>query len=254
MEQAGKSLVVVGAGGNIGSHLVGHLARLSELAPITLIDRDVYEERNLRSQDIAASDVPKSKAAVQAKRLRRICPSLEVVPIPDDVRDVPLGLLRADAILACLDTRTARLGVPWVDAGVAPDGLLARVNVYVPATDAPCLECAWDDRDYQALEQAYPCANAEAGEAPTDAPSSVGALAASLQAIECRKLLMGQKELAAIGRQALLDAERHKHYLTEFRRNPRCRFDHAVCQIEKLDSMAGVATVGGMLRRIRGAK
>lgn len=60
----GKHVVVVGAGGNIGSHLVPSLARLTAVACITLIDRDIYEEANLRSQNITARDLDKAKATV----------------------------------------------------------------------------------------------------------------------------------------------------------------------------------------------
>jgi molybdopterin/thiamine biosynthesis adenylyltransferase len=238
-----KSVAVVGAGGNIGSHLLPHLGRMSGLGRATLIDRDLYEEKNLLSQDITPQDVGKPKAVVQARRLRRINPDVRVYTVQDSVQNVPLGQLRADVILACLDSRSARqyvnqaawrLGVPWIDLGVQGEGLLARVNVYVPGPDAPCLECAWDERDYEALEQTYPCRGKTGEPVPTNAPSSLGALAASLQAIECQKLLTGQGERVAIGRQVLIDASYHKHYVTTFRRNPRCRFDHEVWSIEKV--------------------
>src|SRR5439155_23871873 len=131
--------------------------------------------------------------AVQARRLRRINPALAVTEIFAAVENVALGLLRGAVLLACLDSRAARrsvntavwrLGMPWIDAGVLADGLLARVNVYLPGPDQPCLECAWEERDYEALEQEYPCAGQ--GVAPaTNAPSALGALAASLQALEC---------------------------------------------------------------------
>jgi molybdopterin/thiamine biosynthesis adenylyltransferase len=244
----GKKIVVVGAGGNIGSHLVPHTARMSNVDRVTLIDRDVYEAKNLTSQDIARADIGKRKAEVQARRLRRINPELQVESIFNAVERVPLGKLRADVILACLDSRIARqhvsqyawrLGVPLIDAGVEPTSLLARINVYVPGADRPCLECAWDDRDYDALEQTYPCAGVASHVAATNAPSSLGALAASLQAIECEKLLRGEFENVAVSKQVLIDAANHKHYVTAFRRNPNCRFaEHAIWNITKLHSSA----------------
>lgn len=244
LETSGKSVVVVGAGGNIGSHLVTHLARMPEVSGVTLIDKDVYESSNLETQDITARDLGKRKAVVQARRLRRINPRVRVDAIPDAVERVPLGKLRADVILACLDSRIARqhvnqfawrLGVPFIDAGVEAGGLLARVNVYAPGLDNPCLECAWDDRDYEALEQTYPCVGFVLEVAATNAPSSLGALAASLQAIECRKLLSGQTDDCAVSKQVLIDASHHKHYVTSYRRNPNCRFaGHEVWHIERL--------------------
>ena len=80
-------------------------------------------------------------------------------------------------ILAALDSRQARqvvnqaawrLGVPWIDTGVnAAQGLLARVGVFVPGPDGPCLECGWSARTYDLIEQAHPCHD-ERIEAATD--------------------------------------------------------------------------------------
>jgi hypothetical protein len=170
--------------------------------------------------------------------LKSINPSLEIQFFADAVERIPLGAMRGDVILACLDSRIARqsvnqfawrLGIPLIDAGVHADGLLARINLYAPGADAACLECAWDERDYSLLEQAYPCQPQKA--APTNAPSSLGAMAASLQAIECRKVLAG--DVSFSNHQALINAPHHNHYLTRFGRNPRCRFDHRVWRIEK---------------------
>src|SRR5712692_6109386 len=101
----GKSVVVVGAGGNIGSHLVSHVARMPSVVRITLIDKDTYEPANVRGQDITPHEIGKLKAVVQAKRLSRINSRLNVEAIADAVERVPLGKLRADVILACLDSR-----------------------------------------------------------------------------------------------------------------------------------------------------
>ena len=246
--ESGRSrVVVVGAGGNIGSHLVPHIGRQREVTHVTLIDPDRYEASNLASQDIDMRDVGRPKVAVQARRLRRIRPELAVHAIPEDVATVPLGYVRGDVILACLDSRRARqyvneaawrLDVPWIDAGVQGDGLLARVGAYVPGTEAPCLECAWDDRDYEVLEQQYPCqpTSATSPAHPTHAASSLGALAAATQALELQKLLAGHWECALVGRQLVVDAAHHKYYVTKLRRNPRCRFDHATWRIEPIKS------------------
>jgi molybdopterin/thiamine biosynthesis adenylyltransferase len=238
---ADKVVIVVGAGGNIGSHCVPHLGRIPQVSRVVLIDPDVYEARNKWSQDITARAAGRQKVEVQARRLRRINPALQVIAVADAVQDVPLAWLRGDVILACLDSREARravnqaafrLGVPWIDAGVEPDGLLARVQVYVPALDGgPCLECGWDGQDYELLEQRYACGNEANAPAPTNAFSSLGALAASLQAIECHKLLDGRFDTLAAGRQILVDAAHHNHYVTRLTRNPECRFDHEVWSI-----------------------
>jgi adenylyltransferase/sulfurtransferase len=250
------SVDVVGCG-LIGSHLVPHLGRVPNVHRVTLVDPDVYDENNLRSQDITPRDVGKPKAAVQARRLRRVNPALEVMAVADAVENVPLGRLRANVILACLDSRAARrhvnriawrLGVPWIDSAIQGEDLLARVNVYVPQAHQPCLECAWDERDYQALEQTYPCNGGSAAPQPTNAPSSLGALAASLLALECEKVLAGRWEWAAAGRQVLINALGHKHYVTRFGHNPACRFDHTVWRIEAIDEPPDKLTVAGVLK------
>jgi molybdopterin/thiamine biosynthesis adenylyltransferase/ribosomal protein S27E len=248
-------VIVVGAGGNIGSHLVRHLGRMPAIGRILLVDPDRYELSNLFGQDIEPRDCGRHKVAVQAAALRRINPALKVETAAARVETLPLGALRGDVILACLDSRASRqsvneaawrLRVPWIDAGVEGGGLLARVNVYVPGKDAPCLECAWDERDYAALEQTYPCSSGPSAPA-TGAPSGLGALAASLQAIECGKLLAGGPGRVAAGRQVLLDAAWHKHYVTEFRRNPSCRFDHGAWSIRRLECDPARVTLAGLL-------
>ena len=248
----GTSAVLIGLG-NIGGFAAGLFARLRGLECLTLVDRDTYDESNLFAQDITAADVGKPKAVVQAERLRRIIPALRVEAVVDDIEHVPLGLLRADVLVACLDSRRARqsvnqiawrLGVPWVDAGVRAESLLARVNVYAPAAGQPCMECAWDRRDYELVEQVYPCNGDAPASAATNAPASLGALAAALQVLECQKLLAGETESAAVGRQILLDAASHRHFVTSYRRNPSCRFDHATWQIEMLDRQPHQLTVG----------
>src|SRR5688500_13799194 len=142
----GKRVIVAGAG-NTGSHVLGHLARDPLVGEIVVVDFDSYSKSNLVSQAIERHDVGRPKAVVQAERLSRIRgpghrgDRLKAVPLVARLEDVPLGLMRADVILGCLDSRLARrelnrvawrLGVPWVDCGVQADGILARVNAYFP--------------------------------------------------------------------------------------------------------------------------
>ena len=248
--ESGKHVVVVGVGA-IGSHVVAHLARTPAVARVTLVDPDVYDASNLRGQNIGASDVGRKKVHVQARRLRSINPGLSVATWDEAVESMPRGRLRADVILACLDSRRARqsvnelafaLGVAWIDAGVSSEAHLARVDVYRPGRRNPCLECAWDARDYAALEQRYPCLRGLAGgdePAPTNASSSLGALAASLQMIECEKLISKSPLAADGGTQVLIDVGRHKHYVTRFRRNPHCLLpSHESVTVELLSTTA----------------
>ena len=254
-----KHVVVLGAGGNIGSHLVALLARLAVVERLTLVDGDRYTERNRETQAIRASDVGKAKATAVARIARSINPMLQVLAIVDWLENVPLGIFRSDLIAACLDSKESRqqaneiawrLGVPWIDAGVEASQMLARVNVYVPGKDQPCLECAWSERDYAELATVHACDGGAAAAPPTNAPACLGALAAALQGIECQKVLAGQTEAALIGRQVLLDARTHRHFITTFRRNSNCRFDHGLWQIERLRKDPRKLSVGTMLRLI----
>jgi len=237
---ADRSVVVVGAG-NIGSHVLPLIGRMAEVGFITIVDNDVYEPKNLASQHINEGDFGKSKAHAQAQRLRGLNAHLRTWAIAESVENAPPGNLRGDVILGCLDSRESRrvvhqvawlLGVPFIDAGVEPDGLLARINVYRPGPDSPCMECAWDHGDYESLEQRHPCAGERETPAPTNAPASLGALAAALQAIECQKILAGDWARVAVGRQVLVDAATHRHFVTSFRRNPHCRFKHLTIEVE----------------------
>jgi ThiF family len=177
------------------------------------------------------------------------------------VEDVPLGLLRANLLLAGLDSRAARqtmneiawrLEIPWIDAGVLESGKLARVNVYVPEAGAACLECSWDAGDYAALEAEYPC-GAVTADSPSDTSPALGALAGSLSAIELQKILSGDEAHAAIGRQVTVDARTHRMITTSFRRNPDCQFDHMSwsttplrCSLQRLTVGEALALTGTM--------
>jgi molybdopterin/thiamine biosynthesis adenylyltransferase len=248
-------IVVVGAG-NIGSHVIGHLGRILADGQVTIIDPDIYEERNLTGQEIRRCDIGKPKALVQAQRVRAVNRSLIVRALRMRVQDVPLARLRGDTILACLDSRAARqyvnqcawrLGVPWIDSGVNAAAMLVRVNVYVPSFDAPCLECGWSDRDYALLAQVLPCMQGRSQAPPTNAPAHLGALAAGFQAIELSKLLRGETDSLLAGRELMVESVHHQLYLSAMRRNPSCRFDHAVWAIQPLGRPAGGLTVSGAL-------
>lgn len=257
--EAGRTVVIVGAGGNIGSHLVPHIARMAGVERLVLVDPDAYEARNLASQAIGPDDVGRPKVRVQARRARRIAPALAVVPLAERVEDLPLGWLRADLILGCLDSRAARqtlnraawrLGIPWIDGGLLADGLLARIDVYRPSPEAACLECAWDEADYAALEQAYPCDPAAAAAPPTAGPSGLGGLVAALQALECLKLL-DERPGRTTG-QLVLDAAHHRLLCTVHRRNPACRLaEHVPWRIERLSTGPRGTTLHSLLRRVR---
>ncbi|MFQ5352927.1 MAG: ThiF family adenylyltransferase, partial [Candidatus Binatia bacterium] len=89
----GATVVVVGLG-NVGSQLAPLAARMPGVGRVVLIDHDSYERKNLRAQAIRAADIGRTKALVQADRLREINPALNLVAIVDRFETVPLGFLR----------------------------------------------------------------------------------------------------------------------------------------------------------------
>ncbi len=253
-----RHVVLVGAG-NIGSHLAPHLARMPGVDRITVVDRDVYETANLAGQDILPGDVGRSKATVQARRIRRIDPGVSARGVHVAVEDVPLGLLRGDLIVAGLDSRPARmtvnriawrLGVPWIDAGVDGALGLVRVNTYLPGGDRPCLECGWSEDDYRDLDRVAPCNDPRNRTAPTGASSGLGALAASVQALEAIKLLSGERAGAA-GRQILIDAAHLNYHVTAFRHRAGCRLgDHEPWRIDRVRLDPGATRLGDLVEMV----
>ena len=256
-----KAVCLIGLG-NIGSPLASLLARLTDLVDkIILVDGDSYDRSNLSSQEIENLDVGKPKTIATADRLRQINPRLEAVPLQGRVEWLPRAMLRADVILAALDSLRARtfvneiatrLAVPWVDTGVEPDGRLVRVTVYRPDCDGPCMECGLTDAHYDTMDHALPCvggsSDARAGEAPsTRAPAYLGALASSLAAAECERLLAGDIDESLAGRELVVSARYHTHFVTNLSRNPFCRFDHSTWSPEKLAARPHDISVGQVL-------
>ena len=258
---AGAHIVLIGAG-NIGSAVAGELARMPGVARVTVVDPDAYEEKNLASQQITRRDVGKAKAIVQARRIARIAPWIRTRAIVDRVENVPPALLRCDAMAACLDSKAGRrdvnalawhLGVAWIDSGVNAAGLLARINVYVPAPGAVCHECAWDDRAYETLGVRFRCGG-QAAAAPTNSSAWLGSLAASVQAAELAKLLAGDTEHLAAGKSIVISARYHTLEVTRLSPRPdTCRFDHEIWQTEILNRRPGEVTFGQVLERAGGA-
>jgi adenylyltransferase/sulfurtransferase len=257
-QRVGQSVAVIGLG-NIGLFTAQLVARMPEVSRVVLVDKDVTAWKNRIGQDFTAreSRAAAPKVFLARRRLHAIRPDLDIVALHGAVEDVPRGLLQTDLLLACLDSKRARmavneiawrLGVPWLDAGVQADGLLARLNVYVPGPDVPCLECAWDDRSYAQVEQVVPCQGAAPVVPPTNAPACLGSLAASLQALTAGHVLTGQLDRLATGRQMVLDARARRCYDAALRHNPACRFDHQTWAITPLRASARELTVAEALR------
>jgi molybdopterin/thiamine biosynthesis adenylyltransferase len=258
----GRTVVVVGLG-NIGSQLAPHLARMRYIGRVVLIDHGRYDEANVETQAITPGEVGRSKALVQGIRLRRINPSIEVASISAPVEAVPLGHLRADAILACVDSRAARqylnqaarhLGVTLVDSGVQADSSLARVSIFRSPPDCACVECGWDQADYDAIEQRYPCHSERETPAPTNAPAHLGALAAAVQAIELQRLFAADTNADLGSHEIVIDAASHRQFVTKFIRRSDCRLaDHDAWVVHKLRRLPEDVTLAQALAFRAGA-
>jgi molybdopterin/thiamine biosynthesis adenylyltransferase len=248
--RGGHHVVVLGAGGNIGSHLVPLIARLGFIAKLTLVDPDTYEGRNLANQRIGPADLGRLKVDVQAEWVQRTQPSISVAAIPMRLEHLPRGRLRCDLVLSCLDSRAARqmvneivtqLGLRWIDAGVDAEEQLARITVLSPSAKQACLECTWGQREYETLEQIYSCQGARLRVPPTGATAALGSLAASLQALECERVLRAGLGTLQAGRLVALSARGHRVMVGRLKRNPRCllsphdRLDTTVLNCERLD-------------------
>jgi adenylyltransferase/sulfurtransferase len=225
--------VLIAGAGNIGSHLAPLLARAG-VGTLRIVDRDVVEEKNLEQQDYRRRDVGTGKAEALARRLREEFPDLEIKAYGADLEDVPLGAFRVDVLLGALDSRRARqvlisergwpLGVPVIDGGVG-EGLLGRVQLFVPGPEAACLECTWGEADYRQLAAEYPCVPGGAVTTPaTAAPACVGAVVAGIMAARCLCLLEGERP--AESREVAFDLRHGRFLESRLRRSPRCRFDH----------------------------
>ncbi len=254
------AITLVGLG-NIGSHLVQLLANLPGLTQVTLVDKDRYEPANLATQRITRADVGGAKSAVQAAWLRLHNPSVQVTAVAADIAHVPAGYLRCSGlIIACLDSLASRvvvnqlawrLGIPFLDAGVNPEAGLVRINAYQPIEEAACFECPLCDEDYRSMGGRTPCEASDRENPPTNAPAALGAMAAALLGVECGKFFRGDVDAILFGRQFIVNVAQHTSYRTSFRRNPKCRFHHALWDIRSAPVLSPEITLGAALDLIQ---
>jgi molybdopterin/thiamine biosynthesis adenylyltransferase len=251
-----QASVLIAGAGNIGSPLAGLLARAG-VRLLRLVDRDVVEEKNLANQDFRPGDVGKPKAEALAERLHELVPGVRVEAYHADLEELPLGLFAVDLVLGALDSRRARqalvseiawpMGTPVVDGGVG-EGLLGRVQVFVPGPDHACLECGWGSEDYRKASAEYPCIPGAGASGPgTLAPAFAGSVVAGLMAAEAVRILAGTD--AGDSREIAFDLFHRRFLPSRLRRASRCRFDHVIVgERLHLDGDVTAATVGDLLR------
>jgi adenylyltransferase/sulfurtransferase len=257
-EKVRNASVLLAGAGNIGSPLASLMARAG-VRLLRIVDRDSVEVKNLRNQAFHPADVGRPKAEALAEQIQGQFPGITVEARTADLEHLPLDQFHVDVVLGALDSRRARqalvseiawpLGVPVVDGGVG-EGLVGRVQVFVPGPAAACLECCWGNEDYRRLAEEYPCtANDTAGAPATVAPAFTGTVVAGLMAAEAVRILGGQAP--AESQEIAFDLVHRRFLVSRLRRAPRCRFDHAVIrEFIRPAHPHAAATVGDLLETV----
>ncbi|MGQ9460421.1 MAG: ThiF family adenylyltransferase [Candidatus Bathyarchaeaceae archaeon] len=143
-----SKVAVVGLGG-LGSASALYLA-LAGIGYLRLIDQDTVELNNLHRQILYGLDNlrhPKVEAAAQ--RIRNINPSVEVEPIPENLREANIEevIKGMDCVVDGLDNMETRYlinractkhRIPYVFG--AAIGIEGNLSVFAPP-ETPCLEC-----------------------------------------------------------------------------------------------------------------
>jgi hypothetical protein len=137
------------------------------------------------------------------------------------------------------------LDVPAVDAGVG-EGLRGRVQVLVPGRTTACLECGWGKADYDKLAAEYSCKPGEPAAGPsTISPAFAGGVVGGLIAAEAVKILAGPRPEESS--EIAFDLFHRRFLVSRLRRNPGCRFDHALLERLMLGQPFNAATIGDLL-------
>jgi len=183
-----STVAVIGVGG-IGTASALYLA-LAGVGNLILVDQDTVELHNLHRQILfSLEDLRLPKAEVAARKLKTVNPEVNLIQVPDNLREenIKETLEKADLVVDGLDNMRTRymvnsacyrLRIPYVFGGaIAMEG---NVSVFHPP-ETPCLECvlpAFDDRHLPGC----------------DTRGVLGATAGivgSIQAMEAIKLLAG---------------------------------------------------------------
>ncbi|MGH7169124.1 MAG: ThiF family adenylyltransferase [Gemmataceae bacterium] len=231
---AAASVLIAGAG-NIGSHLAPQLARAG-VGRILLLDRDRVEAKNLETQAFRREDVGRFKAEALAERLREAFPQQSIEGCACELEALSPEKASVDVLLGALDSRRARQvlvsemawprGVPVVDGGVG-EGLLGRVQVFLPGPASACLECTWGREDYRQLAAEYPCLpGASAVGRPTISTAFLGNFTASIMTAEYLRILAGRA--GSDSYEVVFDLVHYQFRRYLLRRSSTCRHDHKI--------------------------
>jgi hypothetical protein len=240
-------LVIAGLG-NIGLPFVDFVSRMPGMRSVVLVDPDVFTENNVSCQMVALRDVDCPKVEVAAARIAEANPALRIETLRCRLEHAPRGLYRGRVIASCLDSRFARaslsdiawtVGAPlWLDAGVRPEGRLARASAAFPShAKAAGICCGWSPQDWSLAAREYSCAGAFEG-APSRSPAFVGAMAASVMAHLLDRFIANDLPPSADARSWVFSLDAHRSWTTSIRRSSDCRCKHQSWAIEPLGHSA----------------
>ena len=263
MSNAGTRLlrvVLIGLG-NIGSMLAAMLARSGFIEGITLIDKDIYEPKNLTSISplVSPGDVGRFKADAWSEIMHGLNPELSIEAFTCRTEDVPQGIYRrSDLILAALDSLYSRVyvnqvawncNVPLIDSAIDPETLRVCINVIVPGETAACYECGL----FGAGRSEVPVQCLRVTNVPTDGPIYLGGLSASIALLEAMKLFSGDGPPPEGASQRIqLDGRDFSCLSGEMHKNTRCRFDHRiVTDIGEIQLDMDTVTLSELIDRCR---
>lgn len=253
-------VMVIGAGA-LGNEVLKNLA-LMGVGYIFIVDFDTIEDANLsRSVLFRQHDRGRSKAEVAAERVKELNPDVQVQFFHGDVNyDLGLGVFRRmDAIIGCLDNRSARLSInrfcwhlnkPWVDGAIQE--FLGEARVFRP-NDGACYECTLTETDYEIINLRYSCPllareNIQQGKVPTT--PTIASIIAGVQTQDALKLMHGMEVQA--GKSLVFNGLINDVYVTEYPVKEDCQSHWVWEDIVALeDCRASVTTLAELLATVR---
>lgn len=210
-----SSHIIVAGMGGLGSPISIYLA-CAGVGKLTLIDFDTVELSNLNRQILHwDEDIGERKVISAARKLRRINPLVEVIPVEAKITEANIRELirEADIVMDAMDNMETRFiineacireGIPFIHGGIY--GLMGEATTIIPGR-TPCLECI------------YP--RGTETKKPFPVFGATPALIASIQVMEAIKLIGGFGKLLA-GRMLYFNGENMEFWIADIERNPNC--------------------------------
>jgi molybdopterin/thiamine biosynthesis adenylyltransferase len=233
-------LLAVGIGG-VGGPFVDYLAVLAP-GTVRIVDPDLYEPENLRTQPIGPEALGRPKVEVLGRRLKARSPETRVLVAQRRFEELELADLAPCAAVAlagdnlaltvAVAQRACELGQALFHGGVHGATAVAQVRCAVAEGRArACVCCVWDAGERRALEAELRFACDGSGRStanpsgPSGALSALGALAGSLMAFELLRWSLGLGD----GQDAIVEhcALSRRTVVSPLRPSRRCPVAHA---------------------------